>query len=64
MADYLSDVRVVGPAESAATPAIPDRESGLLTDMDLLADWAGRQTSEPDTDIRALLRQAAFRALI
>jgi hypothetical protein len=68
MADTLRDVGDASPPAPAAPPS-PAPQPGLRagagrTALDLLAERAAPGSSESGADIRKLLREAAFRALI
>jgi hypothetical protein len=68
MADTFRDVADASPPEPAATPG-PAPQPGPRADagrtaLDLLAERAAHGSSESGADIRKLLREAAFRALI
>jgi hypothetical protein len=60
--DDAPDADAPTPTPGAA-PAIPDPD-GLLAALDLLAERAAQRGTDPAADLRALLRQAALRALI
>ncbi len=68
MPHSAGEARDAPPPEPAATLG-PDSPSGLPAEtrptvLDILAERVAHSSTEPDTDIRTLLRQAAFRALI